>query len=264
MANERSLAIDVAYVGFGTPGDGVPAKDYKRYPIIHTGSVVFSFNEKTIKEFKAMGIEDPWAILKKKGEADSIELAIPSPLATEMQDFCGGTVDAEDKWEEPVSIPSITKSLKIQTVPQNGYYTEYIVVKGDVQGRLSQGPSEEDTDLLLVKVMKQAVFDSNGNQRPGFSRQVKPIKKTEVESITIEGTPKVGERLTAKVMPEAATGTYKWYRKKDADPVLIPNADFASYTPTAEDIGYTISVKFTGTDYYSGEVTSATTQAVVA
>lgn len=264
MANERSLAVDVAYVGFGTPGDGVPAEHYKRYPIIHTGSVVFNFNEKTVKEFKAMGIEDPWAILKKKGEADSIELAIPSPLATEMQDFCGGTVDAADKWEEPINIPSITKSLKIQTVPYKGHYTEYIVVNGDVQGRLSQGPSEEDTDLLLVKVLKQAVFDSNGNQRSGFSRQVKPIEKTKVDSITIEGTPKVGVRLTAKVSPEASTGTYQWYRKKDAEPELIPNVDYAGYVPTAEDVGYTISVKFTGTDYYTGEVTSEDTQAVVA
>lgn len=262
MVVERSLAVDIAYVGLGTPGDGVPASSYKQYPIIHENSVVFNFNEATVKEFKAMGIDDPWAIFSKKGEADSIEFAVPSPTAEEMQDFCGGTVDPDGKWSEPISLTTKKKSLKLCTRPYQGNYTEYVVVNGNVSGRLSQAPSGEDTDLLLVKVTKQAVFDSNGKQHTAFTRHVRPIEKTEVNSVTIEGNPKVGVRLTAKTVPAEATGTYQWYRKKDADPELIPNVDTAGYTPTPEDVGFTISVKFTGTDYYSGEQTSAETTAV--
>lgn len=264
--NERSLAVDISYVGLGNPGNGTPATNYKRFPIIHTGSVAFNFNEATMKAFKAMGIEDPWAILNKKGDPDSIEFAIPSPTSEEMQYFCGGTIDAEGKWEEPISIPTITKSLKLNTLPYKGRYTEYIVVNGNVTGRLSQAPSEEDTDLLLVKVTKQAVFDDNGDQRSAFSRQVKDVKKTEVTTVEINGDAKVGKRLTAIVKPEGATGTYQWYRKKagsETEAELIPNVDYAGYTPVTEDVGYSISVKFTGTEYFSGEKTSAETQAVV-
>ncbi|MEG1544936.1 MAG: hypothetical protein RR382_10505, partial [Tannerellaceae bacterium] len=93
--NERSLAVDIAYVGLGTPGNGVPSTNYKRFPIIHESSVVFNFNEATMKAFKAMGSTDPWAILYRKGDPDSVEFAIPSPTAEEMQFFCGGTVDAD-------------------------------------------------------------------------------------------------------------------------------------------------------------------------
>lgn len=262
--NERSLAVDISYVGLGNPGNGVPATNYKRFPIIHTGSVVFNFNEATMKPFKAMGIEDPWAILNKKGDPDSIEFAIPSPTSEEMQFFCGGTIDAEGKWEEPISIPTIRKSLKLNTLPYQGRYTEYIVVNGSVIGRLSQAPSEEETDLLLVKVTKQAVFDDNGDQRSAFSRQIKDVKKKEVTAVVITGEAKVGTRLTANVTPEGATGTYQWYRKKDAgEAELIPNVDYAGYTPDAEDVGYKISVKFSGSDSFTGEVTSAETKAVV-
>jgi len=263
--NERSLAVDVSYIGTGTPGDGTPAASYKRYPIINEGSLAFNFNEATLKSFKGMGITDPWAILNKKGEPDSIEFAIPSPTAEECQDFLGGSIDANDKWEEPLQMPTIRKSLKINTLPYHGKYTEYIIVNGNVTGRFSQAPTEENSDLLLVKVTKMAVFNSLGEQKSAFSRQVKAITKTTVTAVTIDGSPKVGTRLTALTTPETATGTYQWYRKKDtAEAVAIADADYAGYTPTSEDVGCTLSVKFTGTDYYQGEVTSTATTAVTA
>lgn len=262
---ERSLAVDIAYVGLGIPGDGVPATVYKRFPIIHTSSVVFNFNEATIKEFKAMGMDSPWAVLNKKGDADSIEFAIPSPTSEEMQYFCGGTIDDDGKWNEPVSIPTINRSLKLCTLPYQGKYTEYVIVNGSVAARLSQAPSEEDTDLLLVKVTKQAVFDSSGNPKTAFTRHVKEVDKTAVTKVTITGDPKVGVRLTANVTPEGATGIYQWFRKKEEEEAkLIPNVDFAGYTPTVDDVGYAIFVKFTGTDCFNGEVTSTETTAVVA
>lgn len=263
--NERSLAVDISYVGLGTPGDGVPATAYKRFPVIHENSMVFNFNEASMKAFKAMGASDPWAVLYRKGDPDSVEFAIPSPTAEEMQFFCGGTIDADGRWNEPISIPSIVKSLKLNTLPYEGKYTEYVITKGSVSARLSQAPSEEDTDLLLVKVTKQSVFDSAGNQCSAFSRQVKAVAKTKVTGISISGEAKVDARLTAEVTPVGATGTYQWFRKKDSEEAVeIPNADMAGYIIAAEDVGCTISVKFTGTDYYTGTATSTETAVVTA
>lgn len=265
MDSERSLAVDIAYVGLGTMGNGVPATEYRQFPIIHEASVAFNFNEATMKAFKAMGIDSPWAVMYKKGEADSIEFAIPSPTAEEMQFFCGGTIDAKGKWEEPISTPTIKKSLKLQTRPFEGKYTVYIYVNGSVSARISQAPKEDDTDLLLVKVTKQAVFDAEGKARSGFSRQVLDIEATAVTAVAITGAPKVGTRLIAGTTPENATGSYKWFKKKGAEgPTEIPNADASAYTPIVGDVGYTISVEFTGNDYYSGKVKSAETTAVVA
>lgn len=263
--DERSLAVDIAYVGLGTPGNGVPATDYKQFPVIHESSVAFNFNEATMKAFKGMGMDNPWAVMYKKGDPDSIEFAIPSPTSEEMLFFCGGSIDADGKWSEPISTPTINKSLKLQTLPFDGKYTVYIFVKGSISARLSQAPKEDDTDLLLVKVTKQAVFDAEGTTRPGFSRQIMKVKATEVAKVAITGTPKVGTRLIAGTTPENATGTYKWFKKKGAEAATeIPNADTLTYTPVAEDIGYTISVEFTGTEYFSGTVKSTETAAVVA
>lgn len=263
--DERSLAVDIAYVGLGAMGNGVPATNYKQFPVIHESSVAFNFNEATMKAFKAMGMDNPWAVMYKKGDPDSIEFAIPSPTSEEMLFFCGGSLDAEGKWSEPVSTPTINKSLKLQTLPFNGKYTVYIFVNGSISARLSQAPKEDDTDLLLVKVTKQAVFDSEGTPRPGFSRQVMKVKATEVTKVVITGDPKVGTRLIAGVTPEYATGTYKWFKKQgEEEPTEIPNADSLAYTPDAEDVGCTISVEFTGTGYFSGTVKSAETTVVVA
>ena len=51
MANERSLAVGVSFLGYGDPGDGVPASIYTQCPIVHEGSVAFNFNEATSVDF---------------------------------------------------------------------------------------------------------------------------------------------------------------------------------------------------------------------
>ena len=55
MANERSLAVGVSFLGYGDPGDGVPASIYTQCPIVHEGSVAFNFNEATSVDFRAEG-----------------------------------------------------------------------------------------------------------------------------------------------------------------------------------------------------------------
>lgn len=42
MANERSLAVGVSFLGYGTPGDGVAATEFTQCPIVEEGTVVFT------------------------------------------------------------------------------------------------------------------------------------------------------------------------------------------------------------------------------
>ena len=119
MANERSLAVGVSFLGYGDPGDGVPASIYTQCPIVHEGSVAFNFNEATSVDFRAEGMKDPWESFDKAGDPDSFEFAIPSPTAQEMLAFCGGSVSG-GKWNAPIDIPNIRKSFKIQTTPYKG------------------------------------------------------------------------------------------------------------------------------------------------
>lgn len=172
MDSERSLALDIDYLGVAEPGDGVAGVDFTQYPEIDT--VAFNFSEPKEISFMAMGREDPWAVVNKKGDPSSIEFAIPSPKATEMKEFCGGTVTG-DKWEAPLTTPTIIKTLKLQSAPYNGKFTEYVLVKTSIAGRLSQAPDKEQTDLLLVKATIMSAVSAAGKKSAPYSREVKAV-----------------------------------------------------------------------------------------
>lgn len=262
---ERSLAVGVSYLGAGEPNNGAPASVFKQYPIIHEGSVVFNFNEAASVDFRAEGMKDPWESFDKAGDPDSFEFAIPSPTAEEMRDFCGGSVSG-GKWTAPVNIPNIRKSFKIQTSPYKEKYTEYIFVICKVSARLSQAPSSEQTDLLLVKCTRLAAVTTDGQQRPSFSREVKDVVKTPVTEVTVSGTAKVGETLSAKPTPAEATGDYQWVKKKEGSGEEIPleGTTGDSYVVQDADFNDTLAVRFTANELYSGTVTSSYTSAVTA
>lgn len=170
--NERSLALDVDYLGIAEPGDGVAGTAFTQYPEIDT--VAFNFSEPKEISFTAMGREDPWAVVNKKGDPSSIEFAIPSPTAEELKTFCGGKVTG-GKWEAPLSTPSIVKTIKLQTSPYEGKYTEYLFVKMSVAGRISQAPGKEETDLLLVKATMMAPVSAAGVKASPYGREVKAV-----------------------------------------------------------------------------------------
>lgn len=142
---------------------------------MHEKTLAFNFTEANQISFKAMGQEDPWAVVNRKGEPSSIDWAIPSPTAQEMQDFMGGTV-VGDKWEAPLNTPSIEKSVKIQTAEYHGKYVEYVIPKASISAYLSQAPSEEDTELLLVKATIMTPVTEAGVRKPSFSREIKAIE----------------------------------------------------------------------------------------
>jgi len=79
-------------------------------------------------------------------------------------------------------------------------------------------------------------------------------------TVSISGTPKVGETLTADtggLTNQFGALSFQWKR----DGTVIEDAAAANYVPAAEDIGYTITVTVTSSGN-SGSVTSAATAVV--
>ena len=171
---ERSLAIDCKYLGTGTPGDGVAATVFTQCREVNEGSLAFNFTEANQIQFKAMGQEDPWAVVNRKGDPSNIEWAIPSPTAEEMKTFMGGKVTGE-KWEAPLNAVTIEKSIKIQTADYEGKYVEYVIPKASIAAYLSQAPTEEETELLLVRATILTPVSSTGVRAASFSREVKTV-----------------------------------------------------------------------------------------
>lgn len=170
----RSLAIDCKYLGTGVPGDGVAATTFEQCREVHESSLTFNFTEANQIQFKAMGQEDPWAVVNRKGDPSSIEWAIPSPTAKEMQTYMGGKV-TDEKWEAPITAQTIEKSVKFQTADYQGKYTEYLIPKASISARLSQAPTEEETDLLLVRATILTPVSAAGVRASSFSREVKAV-----------------------------------------------------------------------------------------
>ena len=143
---ERSLALDVAYLGVAEPGDGVAGTEFTQ--CVDVDTVTFNFSDAKELSFTSMGHEDPWAVVSRKGDPSSIEFTIPSPTSDEMKMFCGGTVSG-DKWEAPLS----------------------------VFGKISQAPDKENCDLLLVKATIMTPVSAAGKQASPYSRAVKAVSE---------------------------------------------------------------------------------------
>ena len=121
-----------------------------------------------------------------------------------------------------------------------------------VNGQVVLAVYVEGTDTLTVK--KGGVSDA-------IDDGTTPSTEKEIKSVTISGTAKVGETLTATVDPSDATVTYQW----KAGGTNISGADKLTYVPVAADVGKTITVTVTGTgDYADKTATSTPTAAVVA
>lgn len=265
MKNERCLAIGMAYVGVGNyPGAGVPGVELNQITDIFEGSVVFNFAEPAQTKIMIEGTDEPRWIVNRKGDVSSVEFAIPSPTVDDMVMFCGGTKEG-NRWEEPNVIPTINKTVKMNTEPYDGTYTEYVIVNGSISARISQGPTKTASELLLVKVTKQIAATADGTLKSPFTREVKAVNATEVTAVTISGAPKVGTALAAVPTPALATGVYQWQKKIGTEPAVeIVGAVNQVYVPVAGDVGAKISVQFIASGSYSGTVTSAESVAVVA
>lgn len=90
--------------------------------------------------------------------------------------------------------------------------------------------------------------------------------KTPLNTVSITGTAKVGQTLTAVVNPAVATVSCKWKAAAAADGTYtdIAGATGKTFVLTAAQQGKFIKVEVTGTNNYEGTKLSTATTAVAA
>ena len=115
------------------------------------------------------------------------------------------------------------------------------------------------------------VQDESGLDAPGFSNRTVAVNNDATGEPTIEGTPQVGEMLTANVsaiqdgdgLP--ARFDYRWVRVAPGGTETDIGTNMSRYSPTYADVGSTIRVEVSFTDlagYPEGPLASTATAAV--
>ncbi|MFC6457501.1 cadherin-like beta sandwich domain-containing protein, partial [Paenibacillus vulneris] len=189
--------------------------------------------------------------------------------------FIGATKTYSPNWD--TSVGNYTRY--VSTGYQTGLDTSNEIVPNGSYDHLTLLLDTNNTKIGYLPVLN--IHGSSTYRDPGviveYNRGViSNISATKViglpvmgGSVTIDGTAKVGQTLTANVTgitysPNTTTGnvpTYQWYRNG----VAITNATGSSYTLTADDLGAVITVAVTADDAHAvGSVTSAATGAVSA
>ena len=169
MAGEvRPIAMGVGSIKFGTVGDGVPGADLKEFPLPTKGSVAFNFADPKEIKVETEGSDEPLFVEFVKDTTDYIEFSIPTPSNEVLKELAGG----KNIWKKPINVPSISKTFQCETVPKAGKKVIYTIVNGKVTSKISQAPSSEQAELLLVRVYVQAAITAAGKKQTAFMREV--------------------------------------------------------------------------------------------
>jgi len=107
-------------------------------------------------------------------------VSIPTPSNATIKKLAGGVhdktdvePDVNDEWQEPFEgVPDISFTYQCETVPRNGSKVVYTIVNAKVLAKLSQAPTADNPELLLVRFYKQAAISAAGVKGYAFSRKV--------------------------------------------------------------------------------------------
>ena len=124
-------------------------------------------------------------------------------------------------------------------------------------------PAAYENYYIAVQVSGSGYY--TGSQNAWTSSKITERIITPLDSITLLGTAKTGETLTAIVEPADATVSYDWYMADAADSsnwTKISSTSENTYTLTDAEIGKFIKVVATGTGDYAGEVEAITSESV--
>lgn len=186
MAGEvRPIAMGVGAIRFGTVGDGVPGVDLKEFPLPTKGTVTFNFADAKEVKIETEGSDEPLYVELVKDTTDYIEFSIPTPSNETIKELAGGEIDVtggKNIWKKPINVPSISKTFQCETLPKDGKKVIYTVVNGKVSAKISQAPSSEQAELLLVRVYMQSAITADGKKQPSFMREVVTITEGVAES----------------------------------------------------------------------------------
>lgn len=173
VTNVRPIAMGVSEIKIGAVGDGVPGASLTALPLPYKGSVAFNFADPKEVKVETEGSDDPLFVEFIKDTTDYIEFAIPSPANDTVKTLMGGELDTtNDLWKEAVSLPSISQTVQLTTLPKKGKKVVYTIVNGRISAKFSQAPGAEQSELLLVRVYKQAAISAAGVKGYAFSREV--------------------------------------------------------------------------------------------
>ena len=133
----------------------------------------------------------------------------------------------------------------------------------DISGATSSTYTLTGDDYnYYIKVMATGYGHYSGSVTSAPTSRVTACTLT---GVSIIGTAQVGVTLTAELSPDGAMATYQWQRSYYGYYYSnIYGATDSTYTPTASDYDYSIRVIATGTNGYTGTVTSSPTYWVVA
>ncbi|MBR4753347.1 MAG: hypothetical protein IK077_16485, partial [Thermoguttaceae bacterium] len=141
-----------------------------------------------------------------------------------------------------------------------GTKTDLFGTKIDGANEASYVPTVDDVGSYLTVVAIGSGFYEGTVTVTASS----PVEGRVVSVNLSSNSPKVGTKLTASASPAVASVSWQWYRGTHSDffntPIKGANAN--SYTPTAADEGYYISVKAFGTGDYGGEASATTASPV--
>ncbi|WP_165445249.1 hypothetical protein, partial [Bacilliculturomica massiliensis] len=130
------------------------------------------------------------------------------------------------------------------TEPTDGYKTDGIFT----------GLTRNTTYYVWARTAAKPGYEASA----AVASEAITTNKTDLAGVTIGGTAKVDQTLTATVEPSGATATYQWYRGTTA----ISGATDSTYKLTTADAGQKIKVTATGSGDFQGSVTSSETAAV--
>lgn len=205
-------------------------------------------------------------------------------------DMSGGTISNNRKGGIYVGKGSLSLSGEID-ISKNGTQSRNIYLGKDIVFALSGSisnktpigistevvPTEENPVVLIEYDLNSSLtaedvahFTSDDPNyyvvKTSEGKMVLSTEKPILEgSISINGTPKIGETLTAETTgitsALSSTLSYKWYRGDDATPISGTTGN--TYTPNdAADVGKTIKVEVSSANH-TGALTATTTSAVV-
>lgn len=167
--------------------------------------------------------------------------------------FYRGEASDENKINETPAKVSNGKGIKIEL---DG------VVSGENVSASSESISYDDGNVGIGKTITASDIKLNGDDAGNYTLGTNTTITTDAGviiaaeitgSVTISGTPTVGETLKATYSGGNATEiSYQWYRGDTP----ITDATGTSYTLTAADAGKSLSVRVTASGNYSGSVES--------
>lgn len=156
----RPIAMGVAAIRLFDVGDGVPGTtNPKTLPNSSENAVTFNFADPEEVRIPIEGSDEPLFSTFKKGSTDYVETSIPTPDNETISVVAGGTYDeTKDEWKEAITIQNINKTVEIETVPINSKKVIYTIVNARIVAKLSQAPTKDNVELLMIRFYKQAAI----------------------------------------------------------------------------------------------------------